>query len=82
MKFRTGNRPQYTVALSSGAATGIALAQAATLLISSRVDGLKKLDLSSYTIALAAFGLVALTAVLIPARRVLRIDPAAALRWE
>jgi predicted permease len=73
---------QYTLALSGGAATGIALAQAAALLIGSRVEGLRKLDLGSYSIALAVFGLVSLAAVLIPARRALRIDPAKALHWE
>jgi hypothetical protein len=49
---------QYAMALISGVAVGIALAQAAALLIESRVAGLRSPDFSSYTIALPMLGLV------------------------
>ncbi len=73
---------QYAASVTIGAATGLVLARAIALLIASRFVGLEMLDLSSYAVALAIFALVALAAILIPARRAIRIDPASALRWE
>jgi ABC-type lipoprotein release transport system permease subunit len=46
------------------------------------LHGLPPLDPMSYAIGIAGFGMVALVAILLPARRAMSIDPSAALRWE
>jgi len=73
---------QYSVAVSVGAAAGVSLAIIVGLLIRSTIIGLEPLDALSYAAGLTIFSAVALVAILIPARRALRIDPASALRWE
>lgn len=73
---------QYSVAMSAGAAAGIFLALTVGLLIRSAIIGVDPLDPLGYATGLAIFAMVALVAILIPARRALRIDPASALRWE
>jgi ABC-type antimicrobial peptide transport system permease subunit len=73
---------QYSVAMSVGAGAGVALAVIVGLLIRSTIIGLEPLHPLAYTTGLAVFAVVALVAVLAPARRALRIDPASALRWE
>jgi ABC-type antimicrobial peptide transport system permease subunit len=73
---------QYSIAIGAGAAAGVAMAAATGRLLQNQVFGIRALDPAAYVIALAVFSIVALAAILIPARRALRIDPAAALRSE
>jgi predicted permease len=73
---------QYSKAMGAGAVAGVALAAGVARLLGSNVLGIRALDPVSYLTALALFGAVAPAAILIPARRALRIDPASALRWE
>lgn len=73
---------QYAGALGAGAAAGVALAITFGLILGTQIVGLQPFDPISYAAALIIFTLVALVAILVPARRALRIDPAAALRWE
>jgi len=73
---------QYSVAMSLGAAAGVALAIVVGLLIRSTIIGLEPLDPLAYTMGLMIFAVVAMVAILLPARRALRIDPASTLRWE
>ena len=73
---------QYSVSMSIGAAAGVTLAIIVGLLIRSTIIGVDPLDPLGYAAGLAIFATVALAAILIPAHRALRIDPASALRWE
>jgi predicted permease len=73
---------QYAIALGVGGLAGMALAAAGEQILRSQFVGLPALDPLSYATGLAGFAIVAAAAVLVPARRALRIDPASALRWE
>jgi hypothetical protein len=73
---------QYAGAMGLGAAFGLVGAAGFAWFFASIAYGFNPADPLSYLLGLAVFGLVALAAVLIPARRALRIDPATALRWE
>lgn len=73
---------QPLVALLAGAFGGLALAVIAAMLLRSQLYGLALLDPASYATALASLGFVTALAILAPARKALRIDPASALRAE
>jgi len=72
----------YAIGIGTGAAAGVALAVMVSLLIRTRFNGLDTQDPMSYFAAIIVLAAVALLAVLIPAARALRIDPASALRCE
>jgi hypothetical protein len=73
---------RYASGMAIGAAAGVILAVMVGFLIRSRVSGLDTQDPVSYIAAVVLLVVVALFAILIPASRALRIDPASALRWE
>jgi macrolide transport system ATP-binding/permease protein len=74
---------QYARPLAFGAAVGIVLAFGFMRVMSSQIIlGVIAFDVPGYVMGLGAFLLIILAAVLIPARRALRIDPASALRVE
>ena len=73
---------RYCRAMSIGAAAGVLFAIIFWLLIRSIFIGLQLQDPMNDVIAIAILAAVALVAILIPANRALRIDPAAALRWD
>jgi predicted permease len=73
---------QYAMAMTLGAAAGLVLAVGFAGLFASIAYGFRPADPLSYLLGLGIFAVVALAAILIPARRALRIDPASALRWE
>lgn len=73
---------QYAVPFGVGAAGGVALAAAAARVLHRLVFGYASLGVMSVGMGLAVFSAVALVASIAPARRALRVDPAAALRWE
>jgi ABC-type antimicrobial peptide transport system permease subunit len=73
---------QYATPLVSGTVIGVALAIGAAQVLRNQLHGLTPLDPLSHLAGLAGVALVALAAILVPARRALRIDPAAALRAE
>jgi predicted permease len=73
---------QYARPIVAGAAVGVALAAGAAQVLRNQLYGLTPFDLLSHASALAAFAVVAVLAILLPARRALRINPAAALRAE
>ncbi len=65
-----------------GATIGLALALALSRLLSSLLFGLSSTDLLTFVAVPALLAGVAVVAVLVPARRALAVDPAAALRAE
>jgi len=72
----------YSTAISIGALSGMALAAGAARILQNRVFGMQALDSVGYLTALTVVAAAVLGAILIPARRALRIDSATALRWE
>jgi predicted permease len=68
--------------LAYGSLAGIGLAIAASQTLRSQLHGLAPLDPISFGAGVAGVAAVALAAMLLPARRALRIDPASVLRWE
>jgi ABC-type antimicrobial peptide transport system permease subunit len=74
-------RHGLTVAIS-GVVAGLVAALGLTRLMSSLLFGVGATDIVTFVSTAAALGLVALAAVLIPARRAARVDPAVALRAE
>jgi hypothetical protein len=73
---------RYAAGMSIGATAGVILAVMVGLLIRSQITGLDTQDPVSYIAAVVLIVVVALVAILIPASRALRIEPASALRWE
>ena len=73
---------QYALPFGLGAAAGVLLALACIRVFQSLLYGFLRSDPLSYAAGLAVFAAVALIAAIAPARRALRIDAAAALRWE
>jgi predicted permease len=73
---------RYSSAMGIGAVAGVLLAVIFRLLIRTIINGLRLQDPMNDIIALAILAAVALFAILVPAARALRIDPAAALRWD
>lgn len=70
------------VLVAAGAVVGIAAALGATRWIASLLWGLPTTDPLSYVVAVGLLFVVALAAVLLPARRAARLDPMIALRTE
>jgi predicted permease len=73
---------QYAGAIALGGLGGCLLAFGLGNALSSRIPGLEVADPLAYVAALAVFSAVAVVAVLVPARRALKIDPMVALRYE
>jgi predicted permease len=73
---------RYAAGIAVGAIVGIALSVMFGLLIRSRVIGLDIQDPISYGAAVALLLGVAVLAILVPATRALRINPATALRCD
>jgi predicted permease len=73
---------QYAAPLAAGSVAGIGLALAGSQVLRGQLHGLAPLDPISYAAGMVVVAAVALAAMLLPARRALRIDPASALRWE
>jgi ABC-type antimicrobial peptide transport system permease subunit len=73
---------RYAAGISVGSAAGVTLAVIVGRVIRSRFIGLDTQDPVSYVGAVIVLSGVTLLALLIPAIRALRVDPAAALRWE
>jgi putative ABC transport system permease protein len=65
-----------------GGAIGLAIAAAASQLVSRLLYGVPALDAMTFIAVPVVLALVALLAAWIPARRVTRIDPVGALRTE
>jgi predicted permease len=72
----------YAFALGTGACAGAGLAAAAGQILREQLHGLPPLDPLSFMAGVGMLGVVAVVAILSPARRALRINPAAALRSE
>jgi len=73
---------ETTWLLAGGAVVGVALAYGSLHLIKSRLFGLAPDDPAALALAVAALGVVALIAALLPARRAARVDPMVAIRYE
>ena len=65
-----------------GITTGVGVALAATRALTSSLYGVTATDPATFLAVAILFGLVAVVASYIPARRATRVDPMAALRCE
>jgi ABC-type lipoprotein release transport system permease subunit len=65
-----------------GAAAGLITAFAGARLLASWLFGVSPFDAAAFLTAVAAIGIVALLASLVPAMRAARVDPTVALRYE
>jgi ABC-type antimicrobial peptide transport system permease subunit len=70
------------VMVASGIVIGLAVATAATRLISSMLFGVKSTDPLAISVAIAVMLTVALLAGYLPSRRAMKVDPMQALRYE
>jgi predicted permease len=73
---------QGAMLAATGVAAGLVAAAIATRLVRTLLFDVTPLDVSTFAAAAAIFGGVAIVASYLPARRAMRIDPAAALRAE
>ena len=73
---------QGVVVAAVGVATGLAVAGAATRVLSGVLFGVQPLDATTFAVVAALIGTAALLASAIPARRAARLDPLVALRRE
>jgi putative ABC transport system permease protein len=73
---------RYAAGIAIGGAVGTALAVMFGFLIRSRIADLDTYDPVSYIAAVATLSAVAVLAILVPAARALRINPATALRCD
>jgi hypothetical protein len=73
---------QSLAVVLAGLVAGIVLAMISTRLVSSFLFGISPLDPLSIAVATVTLTLVAVIAVLLPARRAARVDPLEALRYE
>jgi predicted permease len=73
---------QYASPVVTGSAAGVVLALAGSQVVRSQLQGLSPLDPLSYAAGIGGLGLATLAAMLMPAWRALRINPASALRSE
>ena len=73
---------QGIVLAAVGVATGLAVAGAATRVLSGVLFGVQPLDATTFAVVAALIGTAALLASAIPARRAARLDPLVALRRE
>jgi putative ABC transport system permease protein len=74
---RQGMRP-----VAAGALAGLIAAAALTTLMQSLLFGVQPIDPTTFALATAALGAIALAACALPARRATRVDPLVALRDE
>jgi len=73
---------QYVTPIVGGAVAGLLLAVGGSQAMRGELYGLAPLDPVSYATGIAGLGAAAIVAMLLPAWRALRINPASALRWE
>jgi predicted permease len=73
---------ESAVLIASGLAIGLAAAAGITQYLQGMLFGLTPLDFRIFVSVSILFGIVALAASLVPARRATRVDPLVALRWE
>jgi putative ABC transport system permease protein len=73
---------QYVTALAGGVIAGVALASAGSQVLRSELSGLAALDPISFASGVGIVTVAVLIAIVVPARRALRIDPASVLRSE
>jgi putative ABC transport system permease protein len=66
----------------AGLSLGLLGALALTRLMTGLLYGIQPTDLATFAGVLAGFSAVAVAASCLPARRAMRVDPVAALRWE
>jgi predicted permease len=69
-----------SVLIAAGLGVGVVVALATSRLVSSFLFGIKILDVATYVGVIVVVGAVGMAATFVPARRVLRIDPASSLR--
>jgi ABC-type antimicrobial peptide transport system permease subunit len=69
-----------SVLIAAGLGVGVVVALATSRLVSSCFLGIKILDVATYVGVIVVVGAVGMAATFVPARRVLRIDPASSLR--
>ena len=65
-----------------GAVVGIAASAALTRLLDDMLVGVTAIDLATYVSSLAVLVVIALAAIVVPARRAMRLDPMIALQAE
>jgi predicted permease len=73
---------QYVTPLAGGVIAGVALAAAGGQVLRSELSGLTQLDPISFASGVGIVTVAVLIAIVVPARRALRIDPASVLRSE
>jgi putative ABC transport system permease protein len=79
MRLLSGQTFRWTIA---GLAAGVGGAVPASRTLRATVTGLADLDVTTVAIPIAGYLIVAAAAMILPALRALRVDPASALRAE